>query len=143
MKVYDLMCDHVTSVGSDESVVSAARILRQQNIGSLPVCSADGRLCGIVTDRDIVLRCIASGADAGATSVRDVMTQNVVTVSPYDDAAVAARVMAGAQVRRLPVCQDGKIVGMLSLGDLAQSSGADMEAAAALTEISGNISRRV
>ena len=64
MKVCDLMNDHVVSVGMGEPVSSAARILRQQNVGSLPVCGDDGRLVGIVTDRDIVLRCVAAGGSA-------------------------------------------------------------------------------
>ncbi|HPS76345.1 MAG TPA: CBS domain-containing protein [Oscillospiraceae bacterium] len=142
MKVYDLMCDHVISVGADEPVTAAARILKQQNIGALPVCGKDGRLQGIVTDRDIVLRCVAPAADPDTLTVRDVMTRGVVTVSPYDDIAAAARLMASSQVRRLPVCQDGAVVGMLALGDLAQNGSCDMEAANALSDISSNIRRR-
>lgn len=142
MKVYDLMCDHVISLGADEPVTAAARLLKQQNIGSVPVCGEDGALRGIVTDRDIVLRCVAAGADPETLPVRDVMTPGVVTVSPYDEIGAAARVMADAQVRRLPVCQDGKVVGMLSLGDLAVNCRCDMEAANALSDISGNFRRR-
>ncbi len=142
MKVYDLMCDHVISVGVDEPVSSAARILKQQNIGSVPVCGEDGRLRGIVTDRDIVLRCVAPGGDAEKLTVGDVMTPGVITVSPYDDIGAASRIMAEAQVRRLPVCQDGAVVGMLSLGDLAMNCNCDMEAANALTDISSNIRRK-
>jgi CBS domain-containing protein len=142
MKVCDLMCDHVISVSADEPVSAAARILKQQNIGSVPVCGEDGKLRGIITDRDIVLRCVATGADAEKLTVRDVMTKGVVTVSPYDDIRAAAHIMADAQVRRLPVCQDGAVVGMLSLGDLATNCGCDMEAASALSDISSNIHRR-
>ena len=142
MKVYDLMCDHVISVGADEPVTAAARLLKQQNIGSVPVCGDDGSVRGIVTDRDIVLRCVAAGADPEALRVRDVMTPGVVTVSPYDDIGTASRIMAESQIRRLPVCQDGALVGMLSLGDLAANCGCDMEAANALSDISLGIRRR-
>ena len=142
MKVCDLMNDHVVSVGMGEPVSSAARILRQQNVGSLPVCGDDGRLVGIVTDRDIVLRCVAAGGSADDMAVGDVMTHNLITVSPFDTVGDAARRMADAQVRRLPVCKDGELVGMLSLGDLARDCECDMEAANALSEISSNIRRR-
>jgi CBS domain-containing protein len=142
MKVCDLMSDHVVSVGMGEPVSAAARLLRQQNVGSLPVCDDAGRLVGIVTDRDIVLRCVAVCGSAEDMTVSDVMTHSVVTASPFDSAGDAARRMADAQVRRLPVCKDGELVGMLALGDLARDSDCDMEAADALTEISGNIRRR-
>ena len=142
MKVCDLMNDHVVSVGMSEPVSSAARILRQQNVGSLPVCGDDGRLVGIVTDRDIVLRCVAAGGSADEMAVGDVMTHNLITVSPFDTVGDAARRMADAQVRRLPVCKDGELVGMLSLGDLAVNCRCDMEAANALSDISGNFRRR-
>ena len=142
MKVCDLMNDHVVSVGMGEPVSSAARILRQQNVGSLPVCGDDGRLVGIVTDRDIVLRCVAAGGSADEMAVGDVMTHTLITVSPFDTVGDAARRMADAQIRRLPVCKDGELVGMLSLGDLAANCGCDMEAANALSDISLGIRRR-
>ena len=75
-------------------------------------------------------------------AVGDVMTHNLTTVSPFDTVGDAARSMADAQVRRLPVCKDGELVGMLSLGDLARDCECDMEAANALSEISSNIRRR-
>ena len=142
MQIQEIMNAAVVSIAPEESAALAARLMSRHNLGALPVCGRDGALKGMITDRDIVLRCVAAGADPETLPVRDVMTPGVVTVSPYDEIGAAARVMADAQVRRLPVCQDGKVVGMLSLGDLAVNCRCDMEAANALSDISGNFRRR-
>ena len=131
----------VVSVTVTDSTALAARLLSRHNVGSLPVCSADGRLRGIVTDRDIVLRCIATEDDPAQTPVRDVMTRGCFTVGPDESCTEAARLMAARQVRRLPVVEKGRLVGMLSLGDLARSHSYNMEASQALSEISHNILR--
>lgn len=142
MLVSDFMNKNVVSVSPDESVSLASKLLSRHNIGSLPVCSHDGKLRGMVTDRDIVLRCIAPGYDPNETAVEKIMTKSVATVSPGDDISHAADVMSSAQVRRVPVISDGRVAGMLSLGDLAWRSECDMEAARALSEISSNVKRR-
>lgn len=141
MQVRDLMNPGVVTVSTGDSAALAARLLSRHNVGALPVCSADGRLRGIVTDRDIVLRCIAAEDDPAQTPVRDVMTRGCYTVAPLDDCREATRLMSARQVRRLPVVQGGKVVGMLSLGDLAKCSACDMEASRALGEISENVLR--
>ena len=141
MQVRDLMNPSVISVTTADSTALAARLLSRHNIGSLPVCSPDGRLRGIVTDRDIVLRCVAAEEDPAQTPVREVMTRGCFSLSPDDDCREATRVMALRQVRRLPVVENGKLVGMLSLGDLARSHTYDMEASKALSEISENVLR--
>ncbi len=139
MQVRDLMSQGVVSIDPGESAALAARLLARHNVGSLPVCGADGRLRGIVTDRDIVLRCIAAEEDPTRTPVGEIMTRNCAVVSPNDDTREASRIMAAAQVRRLPVTDEGKVVGMVSLGDLATSRVCDMEASKALTDISDNL----
>ncbi len=141
MRVSELMNASVISITPDESATLAARLLQRHNVGSLPVCSLDGRLRGIVTDRDIVMRCVAAEGDPNQTKVREIMTKNVVTVSPQDDVREATRMMAAEQVRRLPVCEDGRVVGMLSLGDMARMGSFDMEASKALSEISSNVKK--
>ena len=108
-------------------------------MGALPVCTPDGRLRGMVTDRDIVLRCVAAEEDPAQTPVRDIMTRSCTTVAPGDDCREATRLMSAQQVRRLPVVEDGRLVGIVSLADLAKSRRLDMEAAQALCEISENI----
>ena len=138
MKICEIMNRNVVSVPPEETVSLAARLLARHNIGSLPVCTAEGKLRGVLTDRDIVLRCVAADMDPKTAKVRDVMSMGILTVSPGDEPAEAGRKMAEGQVRRLPVVEKGNLVGVLSLGDLAVHRGTDMEAAKALGEISSN-----
>ena len=139
MQVRDLMNPNVVTVEPGSSVALAARLISRHNVGSLPVCGEDRRLRGVVTDRDIVLRCVAAEEDPAQTPVRDIMTRGCATVSPQDDCREATRLMARQQVRRLPVVEGGRLVGMIALSDLARSRRLEMEAAQALCEISENI----
>ena len=141
MQVRDLMNPSVVSITPSESASLAARLLSRYDLGALPVCQNDGRLRGIVTDRDLVLRCLAPGEDPRRLPVGDIMTRSCAWVSPGAELSEAAAVMASAQVRRLPVVDNHKVVGMLSLGDLARCHNCDMEAAAALADISQGVRR--
>lgn len=138
MKVKDIMTQSVIKIGREEPVDVAARTLTHYNVGALPVCDEEGRLCGIVTDRDIVTRCLAAGMEPGQTRVHQVMTGSVKTIDTDADAAEAARVMGSCQIRRLPVTQEGEICGMVSLGDLSKNE----KAGNALSRISQNRSDR-
>lgn len=142
MKLRDLMTKTVVSITPEESVALAARLLKRHNLGSLPVCSYDGHLLGIVTDRDIVTRCIAADQDPHRVPVQDIMSREVETLPPEAEPKEAAARMAAAQVRRLPVVQDGVVVGMVALGDLAVSRRCDTEAGEALSEISQNVQKK-
>ena len=142
MLISDMMSPNVVSITPEESTALAARLLYRHNIGALPVCGDDGRLRGIVTDRDIVLRCVAAENDPTTTPVKEIMSKGVVSVSPNDDVRVATRIMAAEQIRRLPVLTNGKVVGMISLGDLAKTQAYDMEASKALSEISTNVKKK-
>lgn len=139
MLVSELMSNSVITISPDEPASLAARLLYRHNIGSIPVCTEDGKLKGVVTDRDIVLRCVAAENDPETTPVREIMTRGLITVSPKDDVREAARQMAESQVRRLPVVDSGRLVGYLSIGDLAKTHMYDMEASKALSEISLNL----
>ena len=141
MLVSDLMNPEVVTAQADESVSSVARLMSRCNLGCIPVVSG-GKLKGLCTDRDIVLRCIAAGESADTTPVSAIMSGEPVHVSPDDDTLTASRLMARSQIRCLPVLDNGKLVGMLSLGDLARCTACDMEAADALSEISTNVRRR-
>ena len=141
MMVRQLMNPQVITVEPGASAALAARLISRHNVGALPVCGSDRKLRGIVTDRDIVLRCVAPEEDPAQTPVRDIMSRCCTTLSPEDDVHKAAVTMARHQVRRLPVVERGKLVGILSLGDLAKCRQCDMEAAQALTEISENVTR--
>ncbi len=129
------MTRDVSTVSQNSTVNDAAGIMRDLNVGAVPVCKDNNEPIGIVTDRDIVLRNIASGGN-GASSVRNVMTSNIIYGTPDMDVNEAARLMAQKQIRRLPICKNNQIVGMLSLGDLAVKQKSDMEAARALSSIS-------
>lgn len=142
MKVRELMSNPVIRIHPEESVAVAARTLARYNIGILPVCGNDGRVCGLVTDRDLVTRCIASGRSASMTPVREVMTTQILSVRPDMDANMAAGIMGRAQVRRLPVLENGRLCGMVSLGDLAVRDETGLDAGDALGEISSGLSRR-
>ena len=141
MKVRELMSQPVIRIHPEESVAVAARTLARYNIGILPVCGSDGRVCGLVTDRDLVTRCIASGRSASMTPVREVMTTQILSVRPDMDAGAAAGIMGRAQVRRLPVMENGRLCGLVSLGDLAVVDQTNPDAADALEGISKGIRR--
>lgn len=142
MKVRELMSKPVVRIHADEPVAVAARTLTHYNIGAMPVCGADGRLCGVVTDRDIVTRCLAAERLAERTTVRDVMTSQVLSVTPDTEVSQAAQLMSRCQVRRLPVVENGRLCGMLSLGDISRCEAQTQQAAAVLHDVSANISAR-
>ena len=141
MEVKDIMTRGAVSVSPGESVEVAARTMLRCNVGALPVCNG-GRLCGLITDRDIVTRCLAANRSPATTSVREIMTGQVLSVQPNMDAGVAAHLMGRQQVRRLPVIENGKLCGLLSLGDLASREESIFDATDALSEITCNISDR-
>ena len=140
MQIRDIMTQPVISIAPEESVEVAARTLTHYNIGILPVCDSRGNLQGLVTDRDLVTRCMASGRTPAETRVRDVMTGNTITITPDMTIGGAAELMGSRQVRRLPVTEDGKLLGMVSLGDVAKHTPIAAKAAAALSKISRNTS---
>ena len=142
MKIRDVMTNSVIRIDPNESVAVAARTLARHNIGVLPVCGSDGSVCGVVTDRDLVTRCLASGRLPENTRVRDVMTASVVLAKPDMDTGAAAHLMGRQQVRRLPVVENGKLCGMVSLGDLANRAECNPDAADALGDICTNVSSR-
>lgn len=142
MKIRDVMTRDVIKVAPEESVEVAARTLAQHNIGILPVCDSRGKVCGLVTDRDLVTRCIAANRAPESTPVSDVMTRQVTAASPDMQVGVAAHLMGRVQVRRLPVVENGRLCGMVSLGDLARQEETVMDAADALSDISDNVSSR-
>ena len=142
MRVRDLMSKSVVTIAPEESAALAAQLLSRHELGSLPICAADGTLVGIVTDRDIVTRCVAAGEEPGRVPVRDIMSPAPSVITPETPISDAARLMAQRQVRRLPVVEQGHVVGMLSLGDLARSRRTDTEAAAALSDISASLRRK-
>ena len=141
MKLREIMTNQVIRIHPEENVAVASRMLANYNVGILPVMGGDGRLCGLVTDRDIVTRCLASGKTPEQTTVAEVMTRKIIAARPDMDVSIAASLMGAKQIRRLPVMENGKLCGMVSLGDLARREESSVEAGGALTEISSNLSK--
>ncbi|WP_067726989.1 CBS domain-containing protein [Oceanobacillus damuensis] len=132
----DIMTSHVMTVNETQSVQEAAALMSQYNVGAIPVVNNSGQMVGIITDRDITLRTTAQGQNA-QTQVSQVMTaQQVVQGTPDMDVHQAAQLMAQQQIRRLPVVENGQIVGMVALGDLAVQNQYANEAEQALSSIS-------
>jgi CBS domain-containing protein len=129
--VEEIMTRDPRTVEIGDSLVDAAREMRDGDIGSVIVTDG-GRVAGIVTDRDIVVRAIAEGRDPQSTTVGDVCSSGPRTLEPGDSVEVAAQVMGESSIRRLPVVRDGRLVGVVSLGDLAQ----DRDAGQPLANIS-------
>ena len=138
MKVRDVMTNPAIFLSGEDTVCEAARIMQAHNIGSVPVADNKNKIEGIITDRDIVLRTCAKGKEACEVKVKDVMTSDVETVSPDDDVSKILGKMKNKKVRRFPVTEDGEIVGMLSLGDVASNFDNKMEIAESISEISRN-----
>ncbi len=142
MKICDIMSDNVVSIEESEPVSAAAKLLKKRNIGALPVCDSSGKLKGMLTDRDIVLRCVALDSDPNSVKVGEVMSRGIITTGPFEEVEHAVRIMSEDQVRRIPVVDSGRLVGMVSLCDMARNCNCDMEAAEALAEISSNLKRK-
>ena len=121
MKVKECMCDDVCCVKPETKIKEVAKLMSENHIGSIPVCDQNQCICGIVTDRDILLRCVACDKDTNQTSVSEIMSCNVCTCKEDDDITNAQTQMSQNQIRRLPVCNSkNEVVGILTLGDLAR-----------------------
>jgi CBS domain-containing protein len=122
MKVHEIMTAHARCVGPDNTLVEAAGLMRELDVGALPVCE-DDRLAGMVTDRDIALRGVADGLDPNTTAIRDVMSPGIVYAFADQEVEEIVRLMEQRQIRRVPVVnREKRLVGIVSLGDIAISS---------------------
>jgi CBS domain-containing protein len=118
--VRDAMSEDPRSIGASASVVEAARLMREEHIGSLPVTD-DEQLVGMITDRDITTRVVAEAADPKMTSVGDVCSRDVISVEADKDHEEALELMGRHQVRRLPIVENGRLVGIVAQADIALS----------------------
>lgn len=135
MLVSTIMSRQLVTVSPDDTVETAARLMERHNIGAVPVCSCDGRLRGMLTDRDLAVRALADEAPKG-TKVKNVMSKGIVSVDAHGDVKEALELMAQHKIRRLPVTSLGSVIGMISLGDISKSSNLNIEAGKALKNIS-------
>jgi CBS domain-containing protein len=120
MKVRELMTTEPVTVEPDATLGKVAMLMKQEDCGSIPVVE-DGRLVGIVTDRDIVVRGVAGGKDPKTQRVSEVMSADPLTIGPDDDVGVAEKVMADRQIRRLPVVERSKLVGIIVTAQIARA----------------------
>ena len=122
MKVKDCMCNNVIYVKPETNVQDVVNLMNQNHIGSVPVCDNNNCICGIVTDRDILLRCVACEKEPKTTPISDIMTCNVCTCTQDEDITSAQMKMQQKQIRRLPVLDNNNnVIGILTLGNLARS----------------------
>lgn len=119
-QIQDIMTKQIHTVRSDASLLDVARMMRDQRIGDVLVTEGDGTLCGIVTDRDIVVRADASARPLDQTQVREICTEQLVNLSPECSIDEAVQVMREHAIRRVPVVRDGHAVGIVTIGDLAR-----------------------
>lgn len=117
----DVMTEGAECVHENETLATAAQKMRELDVGALPICGDDDRLKGMLTDRDIVVNCLAIGGDPASTTAGSLAEGEVVTVGADDDIEVALETMKKHQVRRLPVIDGHSLIGMISQGDIANS----------------------
>jgi CBS domain-containing protein len=132
--VRDIMTTNVETCSLLDNIYEVAVKMREFNVGAIPILE-EGKLAGLITDRDIVIRGTAE-KHPGSAKVEEIMSKDLFTISPNASTEEAARLMAVHQVRRLPVVEDGKLVGIVSLGDFAVREMTDSQASDALSEIS-------
>lgn len=142
MKLKEIMSRDIASLSSDDTIERAAQLMKQHNVGSIPICSQN-RVVGIVTDRDITLRSVASGQNSMNHKVSEIMTSNPVVGNPDMDVHEATRIMSEKQIRRLPVVENNRLVGIVALGDISVEPTLQDNAEMALKNISQNSSNRM
>ncbi|RJQ31257.1 MAG: CBS domain-containing protein [Actinobacteria bacterium] len=135
MNISDVMTKDLAQLQPNDTIVQAAQKMKEMNIGDVLIAE-NNMLEGIITDRDIVIRCIASGMDANNTKASECMTKNLVTVSPQTKVIDASHIMSEHQIRRLPVTEDGQLVGIVTLGDLAVDAAEEADVEMTLEQVS-------
>lgn len=123
MKVRECMCSQVSCVKPNATLNQVAQVMQQNRVGCIPVCDNNKNVVGLVTDRDIVLRGVACNKDTNTTPVSDIMTTKVYTVAPDAEVTEASKIMCECQIKRVPVLENETIVGIITLGDLANQEG--------------------
>ena len=136
MKLKDIMTEEVIAVSPDTTVLDAAQIMKDKNIGSVPICTDDMNVEGIITDRDIVLRVVCVEKDPEKTKCKDVMSDRLIVGKTDMKVESALDLMGDVQVRRLPVVENNRLVGFAALGDMAVNRRYDRASEQALSEIS-------
>jgi CBS domain-containing protein len=119
--IRDVMTENPTSCEPSTTIVEAAKVMAEEDVGPVPVVEG-GRIVGLVTDRDLVVRVLAEGRDPNSTTIGDIASADLVTVQPDSDLNEALSLMSQNQVRRLPVVEDGRLVGIVAQADVARAA---------------------
>lgn len=122
MKVDQCMCKNVVCANQDTTITDIAKLMSDNHIGCVPICDFNKNVVGVITDRDITLRTVACGKDANTTKASEIMTTKVYKVNPTAEVSEASKVMCDCQVKRVPVIEGNTLVGIITLGDLANNN---------------------
>ena len=125
MKAKDCMCDEVCYITPETTIKDCAKLMCNRHIGCVPVCDNTESVVGLITDRDIILRAIACNKDVDSTPVSEIMTCNVCSCSSDTDITEVENLMSQNQVKRIPILDNNKLVGILTLGDLSANNQVD------------------
>ena len=120
MKVKECMCSDICFCSPDTKISDVAKMMNEKHVGCIPVCDSNNQVVGILTDRDIILRSVACDKDVKSTSVSDIMTCNTTCCDCNEDISNITKTMSQTGIRRIPVTENGKLVGMLTIGDFAK-----------------------
>jgi CBS domain-containing protein len=138
MKVRDVMTTGVVTAAPDTTLEEIATMMKTEDTGAIPIVDEE-ELCGIITDRDIIVRCVAEGKDASEITAEDILSEDLEVVDPETDVEEALDIMGRRQIRRLPVVDNGELVGMISIGDLAVKQGDEQDTGEALKDVSRGV----
>jgi CBS domain-containing protein len=141
MKIRDVMTPNPRTVSPNDTIQAAARVMQAEDTGAVPVVK-DGRVLAVVTDRDIVVRVVAEGGSF-SNPVGDIATKSVVCATPDMSTSEASELMSEHQIRRLPVVEDDRLVGIVSIGDLAVKEGKDSRWGDTLQSISEGVKEKI
>lgn len=122
MEVKECMCSNVVCANQDTTVTDIAKLMSENHVGCIPICDFNKNVVGLITDRDITLRSVACGKDSNTTKASEIMTTKIYKVNPTSEVSEASKIMCDCQVKRIPVIEGNTIVGMLTLGDLANNN---------------------
>lgn len=127
MRVKECMCKKVVKATSNTTLNEIAKLMQENNVGCIPICNNENNVIGFVTDRDIITRCVAQNKQCSQTKASEIMTNDVIKTTPDTEIDSAINVMSTNQIKRLPVIENNQIVGILTLGDLAQNQNVSSE----------------
>ena len=127
MKVKECMCKDVVCINPESKITDVAKLMLDKHVGCVPVCDEKNKVVGLVTDRDLILRSIACDKDVKQTPVSEIMTTKVFNVAPDAEVTEAEKIMCECQIRRVPVVENDMLIGIITIGDIANNKSISSE----------------